>query len=164
MIFEIATTKVPKGAIALSYPPIVIDDSSWKNAAESFTVALTLTLRGVRKCNSAGFWLCCESILFSISSELRFVKSVRFFERSYIVKWVIFFASFCWLWDFLLENQKLTKNSGNVHWNVWTNIKSCIPETKIIFPKKKKEFQIWDFESFIFWFSFRFLGDCFRAF
>ena len=34
------------GAIALSYPPIVIDDSSWKNAAESFTVALTLTLRG----------------------------------------------------------------------------------------------------------------------
>ena len=25
-------------------PPIVIDDSSWKNAAESFTVALTLTL------------------------------------------------------------------------------------------------------------------------
>ena len=63
---------------------------------------------------------------------------MRFFERSYIVKWVIFFASFCWLWDFLLENQKLTKNSGNVHWNVWTNIKSCILETKIIFPKKKK--------------------------
>ena len=27
------------GAIALSYPPIVIDDSSWKNVAESFTVA-----------------------------------------------------------------------------------------------------------------------------
>ena len=34
------------GAIALSYPPIVIDDSSWKNVAESFTVALTLTLGG----------------------------------------------------------------------------------------------------------------------
>ena len=36
------------GAIALSYPPppIVIDDSPWKNAAESFTVALTLTLGG----------------------------------------------------------------------------------------------------------------------
>ena len=35
------------GVIALSYnppPPNVIDDSSWKNAAESFTVALTLTL------------------------------------------------------------------------------------------------------------------------
>ena len=27
-------------------PPFVIDDSLWKNAAESFTVALTLTLGG----------------------------------------------------------------------------------------------------------------------
>ena len=34
------------GAIALSYPPIVIDDSSWKNTAERFAVALTLTLGG----------------------------------------------------------------------------------------------------------------------
>ena len=34
-------------------PPLfVIDDSSWKNAAESFTVALTLTL----KCNSSDFY------------------------------------------------------------------------------------------------------------
>ena len=32
------------GAITLSYPPTVIDDSSWKNPAQSFTVALTLTL------------------------------------------------------------------------------------------------------------------------
>ena len=29
-------------------PPIVIDDSSWKNVAESFTVALTLTLGGYK--------------------------------------------------------------------------------------------------------------------
>ena len=28
------------------YPPFVINDSSWKNAAESFTVSLTLTLGG----------------------------------------------------------------------------------------------------------------------
>ena len=28
--------------------PILIDDSSWKNAAESFTVALTLTLGGTK--------------------------------------------------------------------------------------------------------------------
>ena len=34
------------GAIALLYPPIVIDDLSWKNMAENFTVALTLTLGG----------------------------------------------------------------------------------------------------------------------
>ena len=34
------------GAITLSSPLIVIDDSSLKNATESFTVALTLTLGG----------------------------------------------------------------------------------------------------------------------
>ena len=28
--------------------PIVIDDSSWKNAAESFTVALALTIGGYK--------------------------------------------------------------------------------------------------------------------
>ena len=31
-----------------------------------------------------------------------------------------------------------------------------MPETEIIFSKKKKEFQIWDFESFIFWSNFFF--------
>ena len=50
---------VKLGSLALLHfrpppPPIVIDDSSWKNAAESFTIALTLTLGGVRKCNSTG--------------------------------------------------------------------------------------------------------------
>ena len=43
-----------KEAIAPSYlpPRFVIDDSSWKNAGESFTVALSLTLGGyVRKVN-----------------------------------------------------------------------------------------------------------------
>ena len=38
--------------------------------------------------------------------------------------------------------------------------KRCMPE--IIF--SKKEFQIWDFESFIFWSKFHFLWDCFKAF
>ena len=50
------------GAIALSYPPppIVIDDSSLKIAAESFTVALTLTLGGYKSAiapNFQGPWL-----------------------------------------------------------------------------------------------------------
>ena len=66
-----------------------------------------------------------------MSSELRFVKWVRFFERNCIVKWVIFFASFCWLWDFLLENLKLKKNSGDVYWNVWTNIKTLYARNNI---------------------------------
>ena len=59
--------------------------------------------------NQKGFWLCCWSILFSVFSELRFVKWLWIFERNGIVKWVIFFASFCWFWDFLLENLKIRK-------------------------------------------------------
>ena len=65
----------------------------------------------------------------TMSSELRFIKWVRFFERNCIVKWVIFFGSFCWLWDFLLKNLKLKKNSDDVHWNVWTNIKVLCPKS-----------------------------------
>ena len=72
-------------------------------------------------------------MLFSMSNELRLVKWMRFFERNCIVKWVIFFASFCWLWDFLLENLKIKKNSDDVHWIVWTN--TCMPV--IIFSKKR---------------------------
>ena len=63
-----------------------------------------------------------------VLSELRFVKWVTFFEQYCVVKWVIFIASFCWLWDFLLENLLL-----------------------------KDKIQIWDFESFTFWFKFGFL-------
>ena len=114
-----------------------------------------------------GFWLFFGSVLFSMSSELRFVKWVRFFEQICIVKWVIFFAIFCWVWDYWLENltaQKMKfpindffskcdqirrklriwwhllrkslmeklifvqcleikKNSENVYWKVWANIK-----------------------------------------
>ena len=71
-----------------------------------------------------GFWPCCGRILFSMSCELRFLKWVRSFERNCIVKWVIFFASFYWLCDFLLENMKIKKNSDDVHWNVWANTKA----------------------------------------
>ena len=48
------------GAIALLYPPppIIIDDSSWKNAAESFAIALTLTLGGYESAIAPFFsWL-----------------------------------------------------------------------------------------------------------
>ena len=73
-----------------------------------------------------------------------------------IVKWMIFFVSFCWHWDFLLENLKIKKK----HW--WCPLepvdeykKRCMPE--IIFSKKELQI-IWDFESFIFWLKFRFWG------
>ena len=39
-----------------------------------------------------GFWHFFGSILFSMWSELRFVKWVRFFEQNCIVKWVISFS------------------------------------------------------------------------
>ena len=76
-----------------------------------------------------------RSIFFTIMSDSRLIKSVRFFEQIYILKWVIFFASFCWLWDSLLENLKL-----------------------------KEKLQIWDFESFIFWPKFRLFGAVLRHF
>ena len=81
-----------------------------------------------------GFWLCCKSILFSTSSELRFVKWVRFFEQNCIVKWVIFFATFWWLWDFLLENLILKKTLISI----WTNIKKLYVRNNIL---KKKTYK-----------------------
>ena len=107
-----------------------------------------------------GFWLRSESILFSVSSELRFLKRGRFFERNSIVNWVIVLASFCWIWGFLLEDQKNKKNSDNIHWNLWTNIKKLYSLNRNN-NFKKKEFQIWGFESFTFWSKFSSLGDCF---
>ena len=77
------------------------------------------------------FWLCCGSIFFIMMSELRFVNRMRFFERNCIVKWVIFFASYCWLWKFLLENLKYFL---------------------------LEKLQISGFKSFVFWSKFRFLG------
>ena len=65
-------------------------------------------------------------------SALRFVKWVWFFEQKRIiklVKWAIFFASFCWFWDFVPENLKL-----------------------------KDKIQIWGFESFIFCSKFHIFG------
>ena len=58
--------------------------------------------------NSERFWLYCKTYYFQC--ELRFVKWVRFFERNCIVKLVIFFGSFCWLWLFLNR-----WNSEDVH-------------------------------------------------
>ena len=67
----------------------------------------------------------------TMSSELRFIKWVRFFERNCIVKWVIFFASFCWLWDFLLENLKLKRNSEDVRWYIWANARKLYARNNI---------------------------------
>ena len=99
-----------------------------------------------------------EHIIFSVKwVEVRKV-SEGFWAKLHC-KWVIFSASFRWLWDFLLENLKLKKNSDNVHWNVWTNIKELYAQNNIF----KKRIPNMRFESFIFWSKFRFLGDCIRV-
>ena len=62
--------------------------------------------------------------------EVRKVSEI-FWAKVYckLVKWVIFFASFCWFWDFVLENLEL-----------------------------KDKIQIWGFESFIFCTKFLIFG------
>ena len=42
----------------------------------------------------------------------------------------------------------------DIHWNVWTNMKMLYGRNNIF----KKQFQIWDVESFIFWSKFCFWG------
>ena len=118
----------------------------------------------------------------------KFVKSERFlavFQEHIIfdVKWVEFhkmvevfwaklcrrisdlLSSFCWLWDFLLENLKFqTKKKQKKNLMLYTG--TCGRISQICMPKirfSKKEFRIWNFESLIFWSSFVFQGDCFRA-
>ena len=44
--------------------------------------------------------------------------------------------------DFLLENLKINKNSDNVHWNVWTNIKTSYARNNI-FKKRIPNMIFW---------------------
>ena len=68
-----------------------------------------------------------------------------------------------WLWDFLLENLKLKKNSDDVHQSVWRNRKSCVPE--IIFLKKlKKNSKYYILYHLNFGPNFVFLGTALRRF
>ena len=92
------------------------------------------------------FWL-FGVFAFSMSTELRFVKWVRCFDRNSIVKWVIFSASYCWFWDFLLENLKL-KKSDDFKWNVWTNIKNLCARNNIF--KKSEILNHFYFGPFLF--------------
>ena len=110
--------------------------------------------------NHKGFWLRWNSILFSMSSELKFVKWVMIFKRNCVVKWVIFSASFCWSSDFLLENVEL-KNSNDVHWNVWMNIKKLYNHNKT-FKKQNSKCEI--LNHLYFGSSFIFGGTALRCF
>ena len=95
-----------------------------------------------------------EHIIFSVK-WVEFINCVRFFEQNCIVKWVIFFASFCWLWDFLLENLKLK----NKLW--WYPLARVEKYKNFVCPKKyfqKKNSKHEIFKSFIFWSDIRFFG------
>ena len=110
--------------------------------------------------NHKGFWLRWNSILFSMSSELKFVKWVMIFKRNCVVKWMIFSASFCWSSDFLLENVEL-KNSNDVHWNVWMNIKKLYNHNKTF---KKQNSKCENLNHLYFGSSFIFGGTALRCF
>ena len=77
----------------------------------------------------------------ALSSELRFVKWVTLFERNCIVKCVIFFANFCWLWDFPLENLKIKRNSDEDHRNAWKNMKMLYSQN--IFKNRIPNMRFW---------------------
>ena len=81
---------------------------SWAttNAVQVFFLTPNKNMFAGKFVNEKDFWLCCGSILVLMSIELRLVKQVRFFDRKYIVKWVIYLTSFCWFLDYLLENLK----------------------------------------------------------
>ena len=65
-----------------------------------------------------------------------------FFERNCIVKLVIFFISSSWLWDFLLENLKLKRNSDDVRGNISTNLKKLYAQNNI-FKKRIPNMTFW---------------------
>ena len=91
------------------------------------------------------FWLCCGSILFSASSELRLVKGVRLFEKSCFVKWVIFSASFLLALRLSAGKSDIKKTLMMSTGTFERMLGICMPE--ILF--SKKEFQTEDFESLI---------------
>ena len=73
---------------------------------------------------------------------------------------MIFSASFCWSSDFLLENVEL-KNSNDVHWNVWMNIKKLYNHNKT-FKKQNSKCEI--LNHLYFGSSFIFGGTALRCF
>ena len=93
------------GAIALSYPPppppppILIDDSSWKNAAESFTIALILSLGGYKSAIAPVklHWLIKEQVFYLI--QLLFMKELytilSWLNTIVSTKWCFLDAQWC---------------------------------------------------------------------
>ena len=105
--------------------------------------------------------LCSADIFSDTTQKHVFCKICKAFWAKPYCNRVIFFASFCWLWDFLLENLKVKKNSDDVHWNVWTIIKKLYVRNNIF---KKSNFKYYILNHLYFRPNFPCLVDCFRAF
>ena len=128
---------------------------------EIYKTIQTFALKALQKCSSWASRNIAVQI-FSLTpsrnmSAGKSLKSERFLAvlREHIifnVKWVeirkmsnVFRAKlccFCWLWDFLLENLKLKRNSDDVRWNVWANIKKLYAQNNI-FKKRIPNMTFW---------------------
>ena len=88
--------------------------SSWASrngAVQIFSLTLSRNISAGKYLKSERFLAVLREHVFSMSSELRFAKSVRSLAENCIV---IFFAKFRWLCSFLPENLKLIRNSEDV--------------------------------------------------
>ena len=116
--------------------------ASRKGAVQIFFLTPNRNMSAGKCVKSKRFLAVLRSILLPMSSELRFVKWVRFFERNCIVKklWPVLLV-FVFV-GFETEHLKLKKNSGDVHWNIWTNIKTLYPRSNI-FKKRTPNMRVW---------------------
>ena len=100
-----------------------------------------------------------EHIIFSVKwVEVRKMSEV--FGRNCIAKGVLFFACFCWLWDFLLENLKIKKN------NWWCPLKRVDQYRNVAFPKQyfQKKNSKYEVLRHLYFGPKYVFGECFRAF
>ena len=120
---------------------------SWNMFAEKFV-------------KSERFWLCCWSILFWTSSQLRFEKQVRFFKATLFCKMSNVFRYFLLALKLSARKPSLKKIYDDVHWNVWTNIKNGFARNNI----SKKRIPNTRFWIIISGSKSHILGDCSRTF
>ena len=105
----------------------------------------------LRKCiNSDRFLAVLWEHVISNAKRVEVRKMSEFFF--FLTKLHYKMSNLFWLWDFLLEDLK--KNSDDVHWHVWTNIKKLYIRINI-FKKKNSKDEILNHlyfgPNFVFW-------------
>ena len=109
----------------------------------------------------------CSANVFSDTKQIHVCWNIcKVFRVKLYCKMSDLFASFCWLWDFLLENLKFKKkNSDDVHWNMWTSIKKLYVWNSI-FKKRMSDMRFWIIYilvqiSFVWWIPSGCFSQCF---